>query len=606
MLATSTAATTYLPHSQTQRTPSSQTLMSSRSNHRRTLSSLAAFRPPKGLVHTFRDPSILSSLLSYMGWDNCSALLNTCRDLRNCFSSSSPGLRDVVLSRYIPLYSLVLRRSDHSRLQHVPLSLSDLNLLMISSTVILHRYPLFACQYLARLLPDIDRAEREETARLVALAQAHSRFVLFLQAIAHSSNIPPPHDRDDIDWPPRRLESRFRQLNFPAPLSLVPSVSPKSTPAVSRRTKATVLTSHRKSSSSRSLSRAGSRLSIFGSNAKIPLPPASEPRSLKHYSSAWRQALSKTSGYFSDEEWGRKPLERPHRRFATADSSASSSPSPPSSRRSTPVELTPRFTSPHDIGLAMSQTRAPVLRVFVPCSELDDQSIALCEDQLCDSGLWQHLSIGDIVCNLGFIPPTNPDEMASSYSSLPESPGSDHSTSQHRQQWLIFNGESLVPYSPPSAIPLSNPFSLPSPFYYAHITPPHTNPVFTIRNFPPCDDIPQFTLVNTSRTVPSPHSPAGFATVKQHKWTARVWRQVARDDDEIGLGWQGEWILEGDGTREGQAVLVDCLRGIRGPYREWELVREKCTSDRLWFRLIRTYTSKRTRPRFRDEQLEHM
>nr|GAT50977.1 MIF4G/MA4-domain-containing protein [Mycena chlorophos] len=561
----------------------------------RTLSSFATVQRRSRLVTAIRHPPVLAALLSHLPWAATWALLNTCRDARDFFACTE--LKDVVLARFIPAYMACVQCSDSFRVQDVPITLGDLNLLMISSSVILHRYPMLALQWLSRLLPEVDRAEREQTARLVDLALAHSRFVLFLQALAHSSLLPPPPDQDDFDnWPPRPVGPGLRQLKFPAPLSsTTPTIevppAPKSAPPTMAGRKS------RESELSRSLTSRSRRLSIFGGH-KVPLPPASEPRSLKHYSSGWRQAALRMSSSGSDDEWGLKTLERPHRRFASSNlssdsSSSSSSPTPPFSRSPTMEVVSPirRFHSIHDLGFATSRTRAPVLRVFVPCSRLDERSIALCEDQLADAGLRNHLSTGDIVCNLGFVPPPSPAQSRpGSSDGLPDSARSDRS---HRRKWLLFNGEALVPFFPPAPLPLSNPFILPSPFYYSHIAPPQTNPVFVIRSFPACDDIPQFTLVNTTARVRSPHSPAGFASVKQFKWTARVWRPVAQEDD-IGFGWQGEWVLEGDGTREGQAILVDCLRGVVGPWREWELVREKCNGDRLWFRLLRTIMPKRT------------
>ncbi|KAF7327647.1 MIF4G/MA4-domain-containing protein [Mycena kentingensis (nom. inval.)] len=507
------------------------------------------------------------------------ALFNTCRDTRDFLCC--PELKTEILSRFIGPYNACLRNSDSARLQDVPVTFADLNCLMISSAVILHRYPMFSLQYLSKLLPDVDRAEREETSRLVALTQAHSRFVLVLQALAHSSSLPPPQGRDDIDWRsrPRSADYKFRQLNFPAPLSFAPAAAP----AVARGRKSVESVS---TDRTRSLSRPGSRsrLSIFGgSGSKVPLPPASEPRSLKHYSSSWRQAFLRMSSSASDDEWSSKPLERP----------------PPEIRVEQPlyrffVIFRQSFSSlfaklDHGVWLADSAVHV-----------LDERSIGLCEDQLCDSGLWNHLSTGDVICNLGFVPPPSPDEPGSSDGGLADSAGSEPAV-QHRRQWLLFNGDSLVPFV--SSLPASmNPFILPSPFYYVHIAP-HSNPVFTVRCFPACDDIPQFTLVSSSVKVRSPHSPAGVAFVKQYRWTARVWRQVAMDD-EIGLGWQGEWVLEGDGTLEGQSALIDCLRGVKGPYREWELVREKSRGATLYFRLLRTFMPKRRRSQMPDIELD--
>ncbi|KAJ7761900.1 hypothetical protein DFH07DRAFT_771219 [Mycena maculata] len=569
-----------------------------------TLSTFTAKLARTPLLALVKHPHILASLLAQLSWRACWDLLSTCRDCRNFFSC--PELKDVILSRFVPGYQACIRISDPLRLQTVPVTLSDLHLLMISQTVIIHRYPMHALTYLSGLLPDVDRAEREQTLRLGALAQAHSRFVLLLQALAHSSTLPLPPDREETDWSLPSVEPNLRRLTFPAPLSHVPppaSAPEPIPPPRSGRGRKSVDSARQDKLplATRSLSRPANRLSLFRHSSKVLPPPASEPRSLKFYTSGWRHPLSLASGSTSDDEWGRKPLERPHRRFASVNlssdsSSFSNSPSPPISRESTIEFSSIRHNiSYHDLSLATSRARAPVLRVFVPCSTLDlsedCDSIALCEDQLYDSGLWTHLSTGDIVCNLGYLPPHTPDELGSSDGSFPDSAASEQSL-QNRRRWLLFNGDSLVPFSPPESPPLSNPFILPSPCYYTHIMPPLTNPVFTVRSFPPCDDIPQFRLVNASTKVKSPHSPTGYALVKRSVWTARVWKQVAQDD-EIGLGWQGEWVLEGDGTREGQKVLLDCLRGVRGPLREWQLVREKSVGDRLWFRLIKTFSTKR-------------
>ncbi|KAJ7475958.1 hypothetical protein FB451DRAFT_1245321 [Mycena latifolia] len=571
----------------------------------RTLSSFKTKHPhARTLLTVVKDPRVLASLFAQLSWRACWALLSTCHDCREFFSC--PELKDVILSRFVPGYAACVRISDPLRLQNVPVTLADLHLLMVSQTVTLHRYPMHALTCLSGL--PVDAAQAERTFRLATLTQAHSRFVLLLQALAHSSTLPPPPEREEIEWRPPFLEHNLRQLNFPAPLSHVPPPVVVPEPALPPRSGRS-----RKSADSklpvatRSLSRPGSRLSLFrNSSSKVPPPPVSEPHSLKYYTSGWRHSLSRASGSTSDDEWGRMPLERPHRRFASVNlssdsSSFSTSPSPPFSRDSTLEISSPirRHVPHHDLILATSRTRAPVLRVFVPCSKLglseNSDSIELCEDQLYESGLWDHLSTGDIVCNLGFVPPHSPDEPGSSDGSLPDSAGSEHAF-QNRRKWLLFNGQSLVPFSPPESLPLRNPFILPSPCYYTHIMPPLTNPVFTVRCFPPCEDIPQLTLVSLSTKVRSPHSPMGYALVKKHMWTARVWKQVA-DDDEIGLGWQGEWVLEGEGTREGQKVLLDCLRGVKGPLREWQLVREKCTGERLWFRLIKTFSPKRTNPR---------
>ncbi|CAK5269448.1 unnamed protein product [Mycena citricolor] len=564
----------------------------------RTLSSLAANPRHPPFLRAAKQPRVLAMLLACSSWATAWALFNTCRDIRDFIYC--PELRDVILSRFVPDYAACLRVSDPRRLTKVPIALTELNTLMISRAMPLHRFPMHALTCVSGLLPNVDDLEREETRKLTTFALVHTRFVLLLQSLAHSSILSPPPEQHELTLR-LRPEPRLRQLNFPPPLSHKSASEPS---PVSRGRKNSV--GSRKSSDSvrsdttslvtRSLSRPANRLSIFRTGSKAPPPPASEPRSLRHYTSGWRHALQRASGSFSDDEWGRKkPLERAHRRLASVNlssgSSSLSSPSPPFSRDST-VESSPirRDVSTHDLSLATQRTRAPILRVFVPCTEMerDDEegSIAQCEDQLYDAGLWPYLSLGDIVCNFGYVPPASPDV---SDGSLPDATREIVS----RSTWLLFDGRRLVPYSPPESLPLSDPTMLPSPFYFIHIIPPLSDPLFTVRGFPACDDIPQLTLVTVSAKVRSPHSPLGYALVKKSAWTARVWRRVAQDD-EMGQGWQGEWILEADGTLEGQRILVNCLRGVTGPYRQWQIVREKCAGDRLYLRLIKTFASKRS------------
>jgi hypothetical protein len=266
-------------------------------------------------------------------------------------------------------------------------------------------------------------------------------------------------------------------------------------------------------------------------------------------------------------------------------------------------------TSPHNLILATSRARAPVLRTYVPCTELFDgsNSVLHCEEQLLQSGLWSHLSAGDIVCNLGYVPrnfdsdealPLNASE-SFKFSSL------SSSQSEYRQKWLIFNGSFLVPFTPGALpLPLDDPLSLPSPFYYAHILPssPLANPVFVIPRMPMPDcraksKTPVMTLQLLATKVPSPPSPSGVAIARKYMWTATVERRqcgwnedLEREqdldeeseehehelDNNMGEGWYGDWVLETEGTREGRQVLLDWLGGgYAGPPREWELVRER-------------------------------
>jgi hypothetical protein len=478
-------------------------------------------------------------------------------------------------------------------------------------------------------------------ARLVALSQAHSRFVLLLQSLVHSSSAPMPIEPEEIKWKSRFSPvDNLRELTFPAPLSFAaPSSAPptaeagpsrltkharhRSVPSQHELTTNTTLHPLRAASSPRPsadtvssmisrnnsiINKKARRLSIFR-NRDTPLlspPPPEEPRALKIYSSTWRRGTSQ--GESAENRFPSSPhsLKQPPRRFAAAnissDSSISGSPSPPyfsRSRRNSfiggdfPSPI--RMASPHDLNMATSRIRAPILRVFVPCSKLEheSESVLLCEQQLVESGLWDHLSTGDIVCNLGYVPPTDDSSSDDNYVMQDQSfhrrgsylPNSNHAPSSNAQRkWLVFNGHFLIPYTPPDVLPLYEPLNLPTPFYYAHIMPPLTNMTFTISRLPVCDDVPQLTLIHSSTKVRSPHSPRGYAIVKKHAWTARVVRMRTGDEGEMGDGWFGEWVLEGEGTREGKQVLLDALSGCDMGVGEWELVREKSGGGKLWLK----------------------
>ncbi|RPD60127.1 hypothetical protein L226DRAFT_463125 [Lentinus tigrinus ALCF2SS1-7] len=372
--------------------------------------------------------------------------------------------------------------------------------------------------------------------------------------------------------------------------------------------------------------------------SKVPLPPPSaDPLALKLYSGSWRRTLpphkrqSVAFAASADEDgWLSSPpegeLKMPHRRFASVSfSSESSLSSPPSiSRTNTESEgssppprdrghkrgiassasvAVPRGTSPHDLYLATSRVRAPLLRVFVPCAQLDEAAITACEDQLIRAGLWEHLSDGDVVCNFGYVPPIESPPESEDGSVSTNAPAPDDAD---RQKWLMFNGYCLVPYVPPSSPPLENPLTLPSPFYFAHILPAFVDPVFilalpqqrTPRNrasrltiYEPVHDMK---LVNVATRVPSPQSPTGFAMVRKYTWLARIPYVGPGSGTEAGMalgrGWHGEWVLEAEGTREGKQNLVDALsNGTNGPglrrRGQWEIVREKSGGGRLWLKL---------------------
>ena len=102
-------------------------------------------------------------------------------------------------------------------------------------------------------------------------------------------------------------------------------------------------------------------------------------------------------------------------------------------------------------------------------------------------------------------------------------------------------------------------------------------------------------LVNVATRVPSPQSAGGVALVRKYMWLARLPYVGPGSGTEAGLalgrGWQGEWVLEAEGTREGRQSLEDALRcGTNGPglrrRDQWEVVREKSGAGRLWLKCV--------------------
>jgi hypothetical protein len=448
---------------------------------------------------------------------------------------------------------------------------------VISQHLPLHQYPTIA---LNTLSSSGTPALQEKIRILAMLCQAHSRMILLLQALIHSASSSVREELDDPTLRYRNSEQGGRELVFPAPLSFTQSDGgSKANTATPRRghsrffsMPSVAVCAPRPDPPRRSTS-VISVMSILRRNTIPPPPPEADPLGLKIYAGSWRgrRRMSTVPGQIS--EYDKKVLRRP-KIVVTPESSGSStvnSPSPLSARQADILPIT-IITMPHDIRAAKSRLRAPILRVFFPCSKVDHRTITACETQLDDAGLWQHLSVGDIICNLGYLPPT--DGLRPSGSEMPF----DDTTSP--ESWMIFDGTGLVPYSPSAILPISEPLLLPSPFYYAHITPPPVNPRF-IAALP--REIPELSLVLLPTRVPSPHSPNGFARIKKYLWLARLRPQVRPG---LGEGWHGEWILEGEGTKEGRQSLVDALSSYVNVKRDWELVMERCTLSRIWLRSV--------------------
>lgn len=414
--------------------------------------------------------------------------------------------------------------------------------------------------------------------------------VLLLQALIHSSVSPIPAEQDDPSLRYRDVaQPGRRELVFPAPLSFFSNDGDSKKQVPNIPTRGTIRFLSLPSASTgvpRSLEAdpprlSLSRLSVLRRNKVPPPPPSPETFGLKLYSVSRRGRRRTPTITIPTSENGEIHSRRPKRKVASEarDSSYSSTDNSPGSPLLQPHSPTcaaefspipPVVHASHDIRAATSRLRAPILRVYFPCSEVDHRSITACEMQLDEAGLWQHLSVGDVVCNLGYLPPAAASEDK-------DLSGDDP---LRRESWMIFDGTGLLPYTPAAVLPLPDPLSLPSPFYYAHITSPPVNPRF-VAALP--HEEPELSLVLLPATVRSPHSPDGFARIKKYQWLARLGPRVRHG---LGEGWYCEWILEGEGTKEGRHSLLDALGGNARAQREWELVMEKCTTTRIWLRFV--------------------
>ncbi|KAI0777054.1 hypothetical protein BC629DRAFT_1594768 [Irpex lacteus] len=289
--------------------------------------------------------------------------------------------------------------------------------------------------------------------------------------------------------------------------------------------------------------------SILGKGPKVPLPPPSDtPPAMNYYVGPWRKTLvSRGLGLHgsavSEEELGVLPRPKfPARRVSSlnnsresslggsstpssspsrspaeysTDASSNDSPSPTpkdvpkfrQSRQSTSFPssfIRPSASSPHDLSLATSRFRAPILRVFVPCTDLDEVAITACEEQLIASGLWNHLSAGDVVCNFGFVPLPEPE--VSLRLGILRLVVSNNERQNHRRRWLMFNGYGLVHYIPPSPPPIENALTLPPRSTSATSSP--LSDVRFILSLPPLPSPPppSHSSTSPSNSNSKPHS----------------------------------------------------------------------------------------------------
>ena len=166
---------------------------------------------------------------------------------------------------------------------------------MISQQLPLHHYPSHA---LAALSAECEIAILEQSIRIyVMLCQAHSRMVLLLQALIHSSPLSVPEELEDPSLHYRNVAQQGgRELVFPAPLSFVASDRADKNHAPQRMSREhvrffsmpTSLGRPHSMGGDRDPPRQGSRISMLRKIKVPPPPPSANPPSLKLYSGSWR------------------------------------------------------------------------------------------------------------------------------------------------------------------------------------------------------------------------------------------------------------------------------------------------------------------------------
>ncbi|KAG8927486.1 hypothetical protein FRC02_008109 [Tulasnella sp. 418] len=563
-------------------------------------------------------PAILGALLAYLEFSDFHSITCTSRSMRQLLDD--PRTRDVVLARFVPSY----RSSYGRRLDGIQVSMSDLELLIMSQFTPLHLYPMHALRIIS------GAPMTSLTTQLEAFTQVHSRFVMLLR-----SRAPPaaPADTDDIQWrtPGVSEVGTVRQISFPAPLSYFPPTPPAS-PKENRRNKKQrrttsifcLFTKPAKDVDEQSHAVLSSSTRSFFRTVRKPRVPPPPPERVPSALRQHRHSRMMSTSLSVSARRGKTPMsmlmeleEEDSAVFTPPRPShlrSNSLPSSPASNSSNSLQKTPTgrssslggFTgNPHDIAMSSLRSRAPILRVFVPCEQLSPSAIIACEGQLMAAGLWEYLNVGDIVSNFGYVPRPDPNTTLESQSL--ESRG-----------WLLYTGTSLIPYDP--AIPPDfNALLLSSPLYFSHILPPFINPRFTLRipvNKTGMRREPELTLTQMAVSTRSPATRTGVVMVNKFVWYgkldgAELFQSLGAESPvrgrtdrnnrasryeldekgssffngtEVGEGWMTEWVVEAEGTKEGRKELYFALNPFEEVNTEWELVRERCSPSRIWLR----------------------
>ncbi|KAJ1307928.1 hypothetical protein OPQ81_002004 [Rhizoctonia solani] len=556
------------------------------------------FQPP--LVVALSEPRIVGMLVRYLSWHEFRMLAMVSHAVRSALEAEE--CMDPVLARFIPGYTLGARPEEQL---HV--SLDTLELFMLSQHMSVHLYPTHALSVIDSLMNAMHLASKT-TERFQALTAAHSRMVLLLRSRALAAPNRPEIDEQQPSPPgcsPARVSSPFvcccpigpspvettgekgrvpPQFNFLTIFALPWELPPQEGSSPSPPTQKT----HR-SSIYQSLEK---RSSVYSTNG--PQFSNSSQRFTSTSRRSSRPTRSKSTPPVHPRPDDDLSSLKPPRPWYRRHSSLPGTPASSSRGSLTAVSESVREhgpgapllpSGPHDLLYALVPGRAPVLRVFVPTDVLSPESIRACETLLFRAGLWDSMKEGDIVCNLGYVPRASTPGLPDQFGRL------IHSSDAGRTEWLIFTGHALVPYVPPPVLPHQTltyfPFLAQRTI---HICPAVGGLVYAF-SVPRRSTEPTLTLdssvgyVKSSRGVARVWRPVWIASFRvDQTWSLGSRKGKQRANSTLAEEWTGEWVLEGMGTREGQAALLNAIDD--GHVRFWEWVREKSSPGRVWFRLV--------------------
>ncbi|KIJ52581.1 hypothetical protein M422DRAFT_243366 [Sphaerobolus stellatus SS14] len=523
------------------------------------------------------EPNILRRLLRYIYWDDYRALVRAVPSLKHLFEKQHT--RDIVLAAFVPGFTEAGRKNIWDD-EHVPVVYTDLeDLITLSREIPLYQYPQCAISVLSfsemgQYVPnDLDLHHRA----LIHFAQAHSRFVLALRFRAPRLDV---SIGEDESQPVRnRPIDGLRTLIFPPSLAYEQSPDPPMPPSLSssRRAKSKLLWSKDDSSdlprfvsevsSLQDQSQVGTRRKRMSSLLRrTPHPSHSAPSSI-----AGDRHASRTSSLYGSfngfqKNFGLLPDNeslRPPRRFASSSSSPSSS---VQSLRGT-MPSSSKITI-HSLESAPTRMRAPILRVFVPCSTLSDPLVMeAAQKQLIKAGLWPFLREGDAICNLGYVP----------------------KDSKLIYGWLIYAEEALHPFFPPQLPPVIDLYNFPSPLYLAHLVPPQHDLRFNTRLPPGLCTALYHEWADVLVPSPGTNSNGGMVRIWRQEWFANLeLTKEAVAGMDLNPAWTTTWVLQMEGTKEGKKKLEDAVQG-RAAY-NWEMVLDKTSKKKIWLRYVHSPT----------------